>query len=92
MKKLSVIYSVIFFIQPLIGAHRESAVNVANARALLIFLDDAESDDVKSAAERIGIITNQFITAFSQQAGPIIVSASVIDNARVNGITNWNQT
>lgn len=46
-----------------------------NANAVLIFLDDQEKDELFS-------ITNSFLAAFIQEAGPIIVSASLINNIR----------
>lgn len=41
---------------------------------VLIFLDDSEND--------VGAITTSFLRAFERQAGPIIVSASLIHNVR----------
>lgn len=85
--KMLVMAIVIFTcVQSLIGSQNESVIDGANAsnnEVLLIFLDDVESDAIKTAGAKIGIITNKFLTAFSQEAGPIIVSASVIDNARL---------
>lgn len=42
---------------------------------LLIFLDDNEKD-------QLGAVSDNFLAAFNQEAGPIIVSASVINNIR----------
>lgn len=47
-----------------------------NNRGLLIFLDDEEGKG--SASEEFGPITEEFCTALIQQAGPIIVSGSLI--------------
>lgn len=46
-----------------------------NTNAVLIFLDDNEKDEISS-------ITNSFFAAFIQKAGPIIVSASLVNNIR----------
>jgi hypothetical protein len=48
---------------------------------LLIFLDDSESDTAKGAS-KVGVISHAFLCAFGQEAGPIVVSASVIANVR----------
>lgn len=52
-----------------------------NNRTMLIFLDDSESDDAERE-NKMGAISGTFFCAFGQQAGPIIISASVIDNLR----------
>jgi|GEM_PF-2870452 len=52
-----------------------------NNRAMLIFLDEQESDDAPDI-NKIGAISTAFMMAFVGQAGPIIVSASLIANTR----------
>jgi hypothetical protein len=49
---------------------------------LLIFLDDLESDTAPYVMHRIGVASHTFLGAFLQQAGPIIVSASILDNVK----------
>jgi hypothetical protein len=48
---------------------------------LLIFLDDSESD-MATDVNKVGAISNAFLCAFGQEAGPIVVSASLIVNVR----------
>ena len=50
-------------------------------KGLLIFLDDSESDTAHGD-QKLGAISIQFLCAFMQNAGPIIVSASLIANVR----------
>jgi hypothetical protein len=78
--KCFIVAAMFFIAQPVTGTDQTFNIDIRNSnnkRAVLIFLDDSESDDA------IGIITNDFLVAFFQQAGPIIVSASIIDNARL---------
>src|SRR5436190_8556494 len=46
-----------------------------NRNGILIFLDESENT-------HLGFVTDSFLKAVLQKAGPIIVSASVIINAR----------
>ena len=48
---------------------------------LLIFLDDSESD-TSSGQYKIGFASNGFLGAFLEEAGPITVSASILDNVK----------
>jgi hypothetical protein len=50
-------------------------------RALLIFLDDSESDDAQGE-KKVGVVSHAFLSAFLQEAGPIVVSASLIVNVK----------
>lgn len=50
-------------------------------RGLLIFLDDSESDTAKGD-QKLSAISTSFLCALLQNAGPIIVSASIITNVR----------
>lgn len=88
MKKFLRIVCCVFFIiaQLLLGQQNEPVINEAdssNNEVLLIFLDDYEGDEITDVGMKIGAITNKFLTAFAQGAGPILVSASLIDNARL---------
>lgn len=56
--------------------------NTSLNRATLVFLNDSESDDAPSAAQKMGAISIAFSLALVQQAGPIIVSASILANMR----------
>lgn len=74
------------FVQAIIGMDNEPAVTKTspqnnNNKALLIFLDDSERDSAIGRAN-FGAASKAFLCAFVQQAGPIIVSASLIDNVR----------
>jgi len=84
-KKLCIV-SLCLFVQPVIGMDFDPEITEVslnnNNRAMLILLDDSESDDATDVDRRIGAIYNCFLSAFFQQAGPLIVSASILDNAR----------
>jgi hypothetical protein len=87
MKKFFIaqIIAVSIFVQSLVGMDSEPVLSETNSnvnRAVLIFLDDSESDDSQTADRKLGAITNAFIAAFSQEAGPILVSASLIANIK----------
>lgn len=87
MKMHNVFYIAAFcmFAQSVMGMDNKSGAdtaNLSNNKAMLIFLDDSESDDTQIIDRKIGAITNSFIAAFSQEAGPILVSASLIANIK----------
>jgi hypothetical protein len=87
IKRFLMVPLIIFFafVQSLFGMDKTTVdtVNLSNNEVILIFLDDQESDGMTNTATKIGLITNDFLTAFHQGAGPILVSASIIDNARL---------
>jgi hypothetical protein len=52
--------------------------------ALLIFLDDSEGDE--NPVDKFGIMSSDLLSAIAQDAGPIIVSSSLIANISQKGI------
>lgn len=58
---------------------QEPVVEQQVYNGLLIFLDDSESNAAKNA-DYFGVVNHGFLTAFMQEAGPVIVSASIVAN------------